>query len=359
MGLTLGAASQPSQLTMNFDSIMATSLANARKTISDNISNSNAFFYEAKKRGLFESADGGAYIQEDLMYELASTDSYDSYDTLGVVGPEGITAAFYEWRQTATPIAYSEKERKQNKHRIAEFVQARIKQGELGAIDFFCKSLLQGNGAGDLTTAKTSATNGSLACDPLFRMIQTDPSSSTAALKMVGNIDQSSYSWWRNRTADFSSITTSKGFLDTADHLFNDCSKGPGRKPNLILCDQTTFELWNSAYYSVYRRTADSDNDYPFPNIKFRGALVVWDENFPNLYASTLDTTTTNGGGMVMLNFEFLKVRYESETDFVKTEFVRPANQDAKVAHILWMGNITCNNRRKQGLGWKIPRTLT
>lgn len=356
---TFGTSGQPSSLTLNFDSVMATSLANARKTIQDNISNSNAFWYEAKKRGLYESADGGAYIQEDLMYELAATDSYDSYDTLGVVGPEGITAAFYDWRQTSTPIAYSEKERKQNKHRIAEFVQARIKQGELGAIDFFCKSLLQGNGAGDLMSPKVSSSNGSSACDPIWRIIQTDPTSSTAAIKTVGNIDQSSYAWWRNQVTDFSSVTTSKGFLDTADHLFNNCSKGPGGKPHLILCDQTTFELWNSAYYSVYRRTADSDNDYPFPNIKFRGALVVWDENFPNLFASTLDTTTTTGGGMAMLNFNFLKVRYEAETDFIKTEFITPANQDAKVAHILWMGNITCNQRRKQGLGWKIPRTLT
>jgi hypothetical protein len=352
---TFGAAGQPSQNTVNFDTIMSTSLANARKTIADNISNSNAFYYEAKKRGLFEPADGGAYIQEDLMYELAATDSYDSYDTLIVVGPEGITAAFYDWRQTATPIIYSEKERKQNKHRIADFVQARIKQGELGAIDFFCKALLQGNGAGQLSTPRTSSANGSYACDPLWKIVQTDPTISDT----VGNINQSTYSWWQNRVKDFSSVTTTKGFLDATDNLFNTCSRGPGGPPQLILCDQTTFELWNSAYYAVYRRTSDTDNDYPFPNIKFRGAVVVWDENFPNLYASTLDPTTTTGGGMIMLNFNFLKVRTESETDFIKTEFVRPANQDAKVAHILWMGNITCNNRKKQGLGWKIPRTLT
>jgi hypothetical protein len=353
--MILGQASQPSQLTLNFDSIFATSLANASKTIADNISNSNPFFYEAKKRGMYESADGGAYIQEDLMYELAQTDSYDSYDTLGVAGPEGITAAFYEWRQTATPIAYSEKERKMNKHRIVDFVQARIKQGELGAIDFYCKALLQGNGAGALTTPRTSPANGSYACDPLWKIVQTAPT----GVDTVGNIAQASHSWWQNRVKDFSGVTTYVGFLQYADNLFNTCSIGPGGKPKLILCDQTTFELWKSAYMAVYRRTADSQDDYPFPNIKFNNVLVCWDENFPNLYASTLDTTTTTGGGMIMLNFEFLKVRYESETDFVKTDFVKPANQDAKVAHILWMGNITCSNRKKQGLGWKIPRSLT
>lgn len=352
--MTLGT-SAPSQLIVNFDSIFATSLANASKTIADNISNSNPFFYEAKKAGMYESADGGAYIQEDLMYELASTDSYDSYDTLGVVGPEGITAAFYEWRQTATPITYSEKERKMNKHRIASFIEARIKQGELGAIDFYCKALLQGNGAGALATPRTSVSNGSYACDPLWKIIQTDPTS----VDTVGNIAQGTYTWWRNRVKDFSGVTTYVGFLAAVDNLWNTCTIGPGGKSKLVLCDQTTFELWKAAYMAVYRRNADTDNDYPFTNILFNGAHVVWDENFPNLFASTLDTTTTTGGGMVLLNFNFLKVRYEAETDFVKTEFVRPANQDAKVAHILWMGNTTCSNRRKQGLGWKIPRSLT
>jgi hypothetical protein len=356
--MTFGT-SGPSQLTVNFDAVFATSLANARKTIVDNISNSNAFFYEAKKRGMYESASGGAYIQEDLMYELAATDSYDSYDTLGVVGPEGITAAFYDWRQTGTPIAYSEKERKQNKHRVADFVAARIKQGELGAIDFFCKALLQGNGSGAITTPKTSAVNGSYACDPLWLIVQTDPTSAAAGLANVGNIAQATYSWWQNRVKSFTGITTSKALLDGLDNLFNTCSRGPGGKPNLGLCDQTTFELIKSAYYVAYRRNADTDNDYPFPNIKFNGCPIVWDENFPNLKAGTLDTTSSEGGGIVFLNFEFLKVRYEEETDFVKTEFVKPANQDAKVAHILWMGNITCSNRRKQGLGWYIPRSLT
>ena len=352
---TFGQPGQPSQLTLNFDSIFSTSLANARKTIADNISSSNAFFYEAKKRGMYESADGGAYIQEDLLYALALTGAYDSYDKLNVTGPEGITAAFYDWRQTATPIAYSGKEVKMNKHRLINFVDTRIKQGEMGAKEFFCKALLQGNGAGALSTPWTDPTTGAYACDPIWKIVQTDPTS----VDTVGNIPQATNSWWQNRVSDFSGVTTYAGFLAKANNLYNTAARGPGGPPELILCDQLTYELWVSAYENVHRRTAASDDDYPFPNIKFQGGLVVWDENFPNLYASTLDTSTTNGGGMVMLNFDFLKVRYESDTDFVKTEFVRPANQDAKVAHILWMGNITCSNRKKQGLGWKIPRSLT
>lgn len=352
---TFGQASAPSQLTINFDSLFATSLANSRKTLADNISKSNVILYEAKEAGMYESADGGAYIQEDLMYELAKTSSYDGYDTLNVVGPEGITAAFYEWRQTATPITYSEKERKQNKHRLVDFIQARIQQGELGAIEHFSAALMQGAGTGALSTPLTDPGNGSYSCDPIWKLVQVNP----AASDTVGNINQSTSSWWRNQYSTFASVTTYQGFLLQADHLFNNCSKGPGGPPTYIIVDQITFELWRAAYYQVYRRMADTQKDYPFPNFLFNNAKVVWDEHFPNLYASTLDTTTTLGGGMLMINSKFLKVRYEAETDFVKTEFVRPANQDAKVAHILWMGNITTNNRRKLGVGHSIPRSLT
>ena len=34
------------------------------------------------------------------------------------------------------------------------------------------------------------------------------------------------------------------------------------------------------------------------------------------------------------------------EGDFSVEPFVKPHNQDAKVAKVLWMGNLTCNNPR-------------
>lgn len=361
---TYGQAA-PSSLTLNFDSIFSTSVINAKKRITDQISNSNPFFYEMKKNGQYESDNsGGPLIQEDLLYALTPTDSYEGYDTLNTTPPEGITAAFFQWRQTATPISYSELERKKNKNRIVNFIETRIKQSELGAVDFFSKSMflgnmpVGGNSAANLYTARTSNTNGSFAVDPLAFFMQKDPTLSTAPYNVVGNIDQSltSNSWWRNRVKDFTSVTTNIGFLTNMDNIYNTCSIGPGGGPKLLLVDQITWEVWRAAYYAVYRRTADADNDYPFPNFKFNQARVVWDENMPNIGAATQDPTTALGGSVFFINPEFMKIRYEGDTDFVKTDFVRPVNQDAKAAQILWMGNITINQRRKLGCAFNIPR---
>lgn len=362
MSVTFGPSGTPNSLTLNFDSIFSTSLANAKKRLTDQISNSNPFWYECKKNGSYESADGGAYIQEDLMYALTAADSYDSYDTLNTTPPEGITAALFDWRQFAVPISISEKEKKMNKHRLVDFLAARFKQAELGAIDFMSKSLIQGNlgNGGSLYSPRVSTSNGSKTLDPIWLFLQKDPTVGSQTYSNPGGIDQSvaTNNWWRNRTKNFTGITTYVQFLMYVDNLMNSCSIGPGGRPKLIICDQTTHELWNAAYYANYRRTAETDNDYPFENILYKGAHVVWDESFPNIGANTLDTTTTEGGGIACINTDFLRIRYESDTDFANTEMVRPADQDAKVAHTLWMGNTTTNQRRKSGVGYNIPRSL-
>ncbi len=317
MSITFGPSGRPSAITVNFNALFATSLANYKKTLQDNISSSNAFFHALKSDGMWESRDGGSWIAEDLMYELGQFDAYDGYDELSDQPTDGVTQVQFEWRQGAVPISYSEKERKMNKHRLVDLVETKIKQAEMGFTEGFNKALLQGalsqSGGTSLMTPFTSNFNGAQFVDPLPRIIQLDP---TAGSLSVGNIDQSSQSWWRNRT----------------------------------------FELWRAAYYDKYRRQASSDNNYPFENILFNKAHVVWDEYVPDVYSNT--TSTATYGTAFFINSAFLKVVYEAETNFDMTKFVKPPKGDSRLAHILWMGQITCSNRRKQGVWGKIPRTL-
>jgi hypothetical protein len=84
---------------------------------------------------------------------------------------------------------------------------------------------------------------------------------------------------------------------------------------------------------------------------------LTWDEYIPDVHSGT--TATTTYGTLYMLNPTFFKCAYESETNFVATDFERPINQDAKFKHILWMGGVTVNYSRKHGVIGKIARTLT
>jgi len=356
MAITYGAAGQPLQTTTNFDALFSASLANYRKTLTDNISTSNFFFHKMKEMGLWESRDGGLYLVEDLMYALSPVDTFDGYDELPLTPTEGITQAQFQWRQIASPVSISEKERKMNKQRIVDLIASKIKQCDIGMQEAFPKFLLQGSLAGggvSLTTPYTSPKNASTAFDPLPLLVNFAPTTG-----VVGGIDPSTNVWWRNQ-ATTSTATDYTHFLAEILQSYNNCSKGPGGPPKIALCDQTTWELFSAAYYFKYRTEATTTGDYPFPVINFFGTEVVWDQYMPNVYANTLDTTTATGGTFYFLNPEFLKVAYESESNFVETEFIRPVNMDAKFKHILWMGGVTVNNRRKQGVVGKIARTLT
>lgn len=365
MGTTFGSASAPSQKTINLDSLFAQSLAASKKTLQDNIAASNGFLYDiigqnGKGGESYESASG-THIEVPLMYGLAPMDWYDGYDELPTLPTDGITAAIFQWRQAASQIAYSEKERKQNKNRLIKLVSSRIQQSELGIQEGFALALLQGSlpAGGSLTTAASSGVNGAAGIDPLPLLVAFDPTTSTS----IGNINQNTNTWWRNKTktSALSSSSTFASFLLEWDNIFNSCALGTGGKPTLIPVDQNTYELFHHAFFEKYRQTS-SDMNFPFENIMFKGARVIMDDKVPDVYSGVASTATY--GTAWFLNMKFFGITYEEETDFVMAQddagktFFKPTNGDSRVGHILWMGNTTICNRRKQGVYGKIPRAF-
>lgn len=354
-------SSAPSQNTINYDALLSTSMTNYSKTFADNVSKSNAIFYEFQRRGMYKGKDGGERMSVPIMYGLGGADWYDGYDTLSTEPTDGLTTAFFEWRQMSAPITISRKEERQNSSstRIADLLGTKITQAELGMKETFAKAMLQGNvstGGASLATPVVSTRTGASGIDPLPLLVNAVP----GAAGLIGNIDPSTNPFWQNQVtvSGLSGASKPTSFLQEADHLFNSCGKGPGGSPKLIVTDQVTFELWNAAYYDKYRKTADTDADYPFENIKFRNAIITWDEFVPDVANGT--TTPNSGTGTAyFINPLFMGITYDTETNFISTPFVKPADQDAKVAQILWMGNMWISNRRKQGVWTNIPRTLT
>lgn len=370
MGVTFGGSGAPSQVTVNLDSLFGLSLAAYRKELIDNIGATNAFFYEAIARDLYESQDGGTYVQIPLMYGLAPADSYDGYDELSTLPTDGVTDAIFQWSQCAAPIAYSMKEVKQNKQRLVNLVKARIKQAEMGLQEFFSQSLMWGsvNQGGTLKTPYVSPINGSSSIDPLFKLIDNVPSNSVS----VGNISQSSNTWWRNKTKS-SSATTYDAFLLEVDQIFNRASLGTGGKIKLVLMDETTYELFVHAIYQKYRYTERKvDEAYPFENVMYKGAHFVMDDKVPDIkngIAPTItggsgDPSTLTNGTAAFINPEFFKLIHEADSDFEMLKddsgrtFFKPVNGDSRVGHVAWMGSLTTDNRRKQGVLDTVARTL-
>ena len=370
-GLTFGSSSAPNNVTTYLDSVFSTSIANYSKSLKDNIGASNAFLYDLLKSDMYVSADGGTYLTEQLMYALAPMDSYSGYDELSTQTTDGITQAQFDWRQMASPISYNMLEVAQNQHKIIDLVDARIQQSEMGIQEGWAQAFMWGAAStgGHLYTPRSSTVNSSLSVDPLPLLVAYDPTTS----RKIGGIDQSLQAWWRNKTAT-SAATTYSAFLYELENMYNSVSLGTGGPCTHMLMDQTTYQLFIHAYFSVYKANPDAlDQSYPFVGKKFLNAKVIMDDKVPDYYSDAIgtlvggsvDNSTLTYGTCIFLNSKFFKVKYWPQRDFelLKDEngkgFVKPINGDSRIGHIGWMGNLTISNRRKHGVLVKIARTLT
>jgi hypothetical protein len=269
----------------------------------------------------------------------------------------------------ASPIVYNMKEVIQNQHRLIDLVKAKIQQSELGIQEGWAQAFMWGAypQGGNIYDARTSPVNGSSGINPLPAIVYY------GAGNTVGGVSSATYTWWRNHYKE-SSASTYSAFMYELESMYNTCALGTGGAPNLMLMDQTTYQQFIHAYFSVYKAHPDAlDQSYPFVAKRFLQAKVVMDDKIPDAYSNAagtavggvVDPSTVTYGTCYYLNTKFFKVRYHPERDWelLKDEngktFAKPINGDSRVGHISWMGNVTCNNRRKQGVLGKIARTFT
>lgn len=359
MAITFGQ-SAPSAITINLDALFSQSLANYKAKLHDNIGATNAFLMDVMRAKLYKSNEGGTDQRVPLMYELTPARSYDAYDELATTPMDGVTEAVFEWRQAAVPIVYNMKELIQNKKKILSLTATKLKQSEMGFQEYFAQALMWGNvpNGGNLHDPLEDTVNASLSPSPIPLIIKYDPTTSTE----IGNINQSTSTWWRNKTKT-SAATTYIAFMLELNNIFNSCALGTGGKPKIVLMDQTTYELFVHAYWATYHHAPNADLNFPFEATVYKGAHIVMDDKVPDPATGVANATTK--GTAYLINTEFFSVEYIEGRDFELLRddngkaFQKPVNQDARVAHMAWMGQVGVSNRRKQGVFGNIARTLT
>lgn len=353
----------PSSLTLDFTALLTSTLMKQSSTLVNNISLANYAFYRLKEIGAIkETADLGERYKVNLMYALAPTSTYAGYDALPVDPVDGLTSAFFDWRNAVTPISISGDEKAKNRGSMVQVINllaTKTEQARISITEFWGKAFLQGNGINNPTAIETAYVdpgNGSAFIDPLPLLVKYDPTTSTT----IGNINQSTSTWWQNRkTADTS--TTFAGFRKNLRNLFNRCGLGGGgtkRYPDIHICDQNTYEFYEEVLTFFYRNTQLARADIPFDNTTFKGYPVTWDESVPDVAGGTTTQSTTSGT-WYMLNSAFLTIMADSQTNFRARPAVEPANQDASISQILWRGAAGVSQRRKHGVMGSIDTTIT
>lgn len=174
------------------------------------------------------------------------------------------------------------------------------------------------------------------------------------AWSTYGGIDSNAFLYWRNQwlnsaaVIDVGTNVGANALLGDMIRIYNSCMRGKVR-PTVIVTDQLVFETYERSMQQTsnnYRVQIDTKMaDAGFMNLLFKETPVVFDEDMPGASLG-LDS---DGHEMLFLNADFMKFVIGKGKNFVVTDMQRPENQDAKVSQIILYGNLTVNNRARQG----------
>lgn len=313
--------------TRTWDAVLTTTLSNFQKTLEEQIFDDYPMLsWMNGKLGMAmrgasvkRPLDGGESIVEHLLYEQNSTvDSYSNYEVLDVTPQDGMTKALYNWKQYSGSITISglEERNNQGEAKMIDLLGAKTEQTRLSLRDRMSRDAYA-DGTG----------NGSKNLTGLAALV-----SDTAT---VGGIAPGTYDWWKANvtTAAGSFAATGRAKMNTT---FNNITYG-NDKPDFIVTDQTTFEYYETSLVDQKRFVNSMAADAGFTNLGFNGVPVFFDRD-------------CTAGYMYFLNSKYIKWNVHRDADFITTPFVKPENQDAKTANILYQGNMSTANRRKLGV---------
>lgn len=358
----------PSSLTDDYGALLTTTLRAMQPRVHDNITRGNKYLGYLEDKGRFRKQDGGERVKVALMHAHNTTaDIYSGYGVLDTTPQDGITSAFFEWSQLSVSIAISRKEERQNsgKSQAINLLQTKTMQAEASLKELLNNCLLAGRITASSDLAQFFQRQGTLdtaATGPLPLAAIID--SSAARSVAIGNINGNTYSFWRNQATD-SGAATFAAYKQDMNSMYNTCSRGAGGSPDLMIGDQVAWEQYWNSLQNQERYIVDNPRVVNVLGgseaLKFRGASFIWDEVVPDTKTSAevVDAIgTVSLSTVFFINSETMEWITDSETDFITTPFVRPENQDARVAQILWMGAMGCNNRRKNGVLMGINRAI-
>ncbi len=299
----------------NFDNLLTTTLANYRKTLTDNVFTARPLTYTLMEKGRIRMLNGGTKIVEPLIYGLNDTvGSYSGYDSIALTPQTGISAAEFEWRQYAASISISGIEEAKNNGdaEIINLLEAKIMQAEESMREGF-NTMFFADGTG----------NSSKNWNGLDNLVDNTGT--------VGNIDSSTYTWWKS----YKETTATALTLAQMATAYNSVSVGNDH-PDTLLTTQLLFEKYEALLQPQLRYTDTKTADAGFQNLLFKAAPVMYD-------------TGCTAGTFFFLNSKYLTLVGHSDKWFSQTAFISPEDTDARYALIMCYGNLTVRNRAKQG----------
>lgn len=287
------------------------------KELQDAVFSRLTLFDYLSKKNRVRRGGGTSIIVPIRSSKNTTAGSYSNYQTIDVTPQDNETAAQFLYKQYAASISLSGKEeRVQNKgkYEVIDLVRTKIEDAE---------KALQDKLNQDLFAASPAAQDiGSLV-------------TSIDATSSIGQINSTTYSFWQSTNTTSGSFSA-QGISDMRT-LWNTLSqRQPSSVPDLILTTPTIHGYYEASLIAQQRYESNGTGNASFNKLMFKSSPV------------DMDAQATSGV-MYFLNSDVMELVIDPDTDFKMTEWVKPANQDARVAQYLVALELVIRNRRKLG----------
>ena len=133
------------------------------------------------------------------------------------------------------------------------------------------------------------------------------------------------------------SKTTIRGYMHD---LWLSCVRGTD-KPDLLVSTNDFYSAYWESLSDLQRYADVSKADSGFQELAFKSAKIMHDSN---------SNFSTTGERMYFLNTDYLDVCVHPDANWTVDDERMAVNQDAVVIPLLWMGNLVCSNRARQGI---------
>ncbi len=310
--------------------IITTTMLNRNGFITSNIIENNALLSRLNQRGNIKRKDGGYQLIEEISFaENGSVQDYSGYDILNIAQNETMTSAVFEWKQKAVAVTMSGREELMNSGReqSIDLLESRITVAEQ-SMENSMSTDIYSNGTGS-----SGKQIGGL------QLLVSDNGTG-----IVGGIDSSSNAFWQNKVFDFSanSLAASPATITAAMNNLYLQLKLPSDNVDLIVADNTYFNYYLQSLQAIQRITTRDKGGAGFASLDFMGVDVIADGGLGGQAPSA---------HMYFLNTNHVFMCVHRDRDMVMLSPDRYAtNQDAFVRLIGWMGNMTTNSRRQNGV---------
>lgn len=309
-----------------FTELVTTTLRNHPTEISDNVSQNNALYRRLKTGGKIKKLTGGYEIVRPLDYaENATYQRYSGFDALNIGASDVLSAAKYDWVQAAVHVVASGRELRMNagKEQLIDLAASRTKNAMRTAsnnmsLDLYSSGSLS-NQMGGLGT-----------------IIQT------AGTGTVGGINSSTFTFWQNQFQEMSGTNTYADIKNDMMKLWLNCVRGADQTDLIVSTQDLYAAFWNALTTTQRYTSDDKEATAGFNALRFQQADVIFDRQATNF--------TSTGEKMYFINSDYLELVVHRDTNWTTLEEKMSVNQDATVIPILWMGQLTCSNRARQGV---------